>query len=144
MSQTKSGIVLADGERLVLELEAELWAISANPIAQVIGEIKKVIASILGFKKKGFLVITDKRVIEVSVQVACYIFTVGRQVKYVLPSSVKEIGYNRKASFGCFCPTFYLYYDAHTQCTSIQLKGAEEADAIKAANAFYDAIAAAN
>lgn len=31
----KSGIVLAENENLVMELEAELWATSQNPFAQI-------------------------------------------------------------------------------------------------------------
>ena len=35
MAELKSGIILQDGEELVAEIEAELWASSANPIAKV-------------------------------------------------------------------------------------------------------------
>ena len=39
MSKLKSGIVLSEGEELILEMEAELWASSSNIIARVIGAI---------------------------------------------------------------------------------------------------------
>jgi len=144
MAALKSGITLAENEKLVMEIEAELWASSSNPIAQFLGSLQRIFAAILGFKKKGFLVITDKRVVEISTQVACWCITVGRQIKYVLPSSVKEIGYTRSATCGCFCPAYYLYYESFTQRTPIMLKGADEAGALKAADAFYAAIKAAN
>ncbi|MDR0320262.1 MAG: hypothetical protein LBI28_02035, partial [Treponema sp.] len=126
MAALKSGILLAADEKLVMEIEAELWAISSNPIARLIGSIFRVIAMILGFKQKGYWVITDKRVVEVSLQIGCYCITMGRQVKYVLPSSVKEIGYNRTAACGCFCPAYHLYYQSFTQLSSVLLKGANE------------------
>jgi len=140
MAELKSGITLADNEKLVMEIEAELWAASSNPISQMFGSLRRIFAAILGFKQNGFLVITDKRVVEVKTIVRCWCITVGRFVKYVLPSSVKEIGYTRTATCGCFCPAFFLYYDSFTQRTSIQLKGADEAGAMKAADAFYAAI----
>ncbi|GHV79089.1 hypothetical protein AGMMS49944_08800 [Spirochaetia bacterium] len=140
MSALKSGIVLGEGENLVMELEAELWATSSNPIARFFGEVAKFIAKIFGTRISGFLVITDKRVCEVKTQIACYCFTVGRQVKYVLPSSVKEIGYDRSATFACCCPAYHLYYEGFTQRTSVLLKGVDEAGAKKAADAFYNAI----
>jgi len=143
MATLKSGITLAEGENLVMEIEAELWATSSNPIAQFMGNVSRIIALILGFKKKGFLVLTDKRVVEVTTQIQCWCVTVGRQVKYVLPSSVKEIGYTRKATCGCCCPVYFLYYESFTQLTKVQLKGADESGALKAANAFYAAITAA-
>ena len=140
MSTLASGVMLAENEKLVMEIEAELWAASSNPIAQFFGKVQRTIALILGFKKKGFLVITDKRVVEVTTRIRCWCITVGRQVKYVLPSSVKEIGYTRNATCGCFCPVYFLYYDSFTQRTSVQLKDADESGALKAANAFYAAI----
>lgn len=140
MATLASGLLLEENEKLVMEIEAELWAISSNPIARAIGGIYRVIAMILGFKLKGFWVITDKRVVEVSTQIACYVITTGRQVKYVLPSSVKEIGYNKTATCGFFCPAYHLYYESFTQRSSVLLKGADEAGAMKAANAFYAAI----
>lgn len=41
MAQLKSGLELKDGETLVMELEAELWATSANPFAQALGSIRR-------------------------------------------------------------------------------------------------------
>lgn len=55
----KSGIVLAENENLVMELEAELWATSQNPFAQIWGQIKKLIGLFFGIKREGFVVITD-------------------------------------------------------------------------------------
>ena len=140
MATLASGVMLAENEKLVMEIEAELWAASSNPIARFLGAILRILALILGYKKKGFLVITDKRVIEVGTQVACWCITVGRQVKYVLPSSVKEIGYTKSTTCGFFCPVYYLYYEGFTQLTRVQLKGADETGASKAADAFYAAI----
>ena len=53
MTKLKSGLQLNEGETLVMELQAELWATSSNPIAQLLGEIKKVFAMLLGFKQEG-------------------------------------------------------------------------------------------
>jgi len=136
----RSGVTLAENEQLALEIEAELWASSSNPIAQFIGRIRRFFALILGFKMKSFLVITDKRVIEIKTLIACWCITTGRWVKYVLPSSVKEVGYKRLATCCCCCPMYVLYYEGHTQYTRVQLKGANEAAAVQAANAFYAAI----
>ena len=127
-----------------MEIEAELWATSSNPIERFFAAIIKFVALIAGYRKKGFWVITDKRVVEVSVSILCWCIAAGREIKYVLPSSVKEIGYTRNATCGCFCPAYHLYYQSFTQLSSIMLKGANEAGAAKAADAFYAAITKAN
>ena len=76
MSDLKSGLILEDGESLVMEIEAELWATSSNPMAMALGQIEKSIAKILGRKVEGYLVITNKRVVEVSKEIVCYCFKI--------------------------------------------------------------------
>ena len=140
MATLSSGIMLEEEEKLIMEIEAELWASSSNPIARFFGAITKFVYMILGIRKNGFLVITDRRVVEVKAFIACWCINVGREIKYVLPNSVKEIGYTRTATCFCFCPAYYLYYESFTQRTDVMLKGADESGALKAANAFYAAI----
>ncbi|MBQ1661475.1 MAG: hypothetical protein II054_03135 [Treponema sp.] len=142
MAELKSGLVLEDGESLVMEIEAELWASSSNPIAMAFGKIAKLFAKILGYRVNGFLVITDRRVVEVSNTVQCYCVKAGRKVTYVLPSSVKEIGYTKEPTCGIFCPAYKLYYEGFTQRKEVLLAGADDASAQKAVDAFYKAISA--
>ena len=111
----------------------------------LIGTIVKFINLILGNKRQGFIVITNKRVVEVVQYKALWIFNVGKNLKYVLPSSVKEVGYTKEGTFcGCFCQSYNLYYDAFTQRTSVLLSNVDsEAEAQKVVDAFYKAISAA-
>jgi len=138
----KSGVVLDEDETLEVALEAELWAGSSNPIARFFGACARIISLILGTKKYGFIIITNKRILEVSKTTSCWIFNSGKEVKNVLPSSVTEVGYTAHGTFcGCLCQAYYLYYEACTQKTSILLKGANEEEAASVATAVYDLIA---
>ena len=140
----KSGLQLASNEKLVFEIEAELWAVGDGPIQRLIGLVLKLFYFICGQRVKAFLVITDKRVVEVATRVFFYCIPVEKRVSYVLPSSVKEIGWKKSPTICCFCPMYKLYYQGHTACTEIQLKDVDdEAGAMKIANAFYSAINAA-
>lgn len=142
MATLRSGIVLAENETLIAELEAELWATSSNPIAKLIGQVLKFINLLLGNKRKGYIVITDKRVVEIIQFQALWVFNVGKNVKYVLPSSVKEVGYLMEGTCcGCFCQAYTLYYDSFTQRTSVLLSDVDsDAGAQKLVDAFYKAI----
>lgn len=140
---TKSGLKLLESEHLVAEIEAELWAASANPLMRMIGAIQKFISRILGSRRTGFLVITNQRVVEISSSMACYCFEISREVKVVLPSSVKEVGYTKQATCGFFCPAFFLYYEGYTQRTLIQIKGGDDEHLNSLVNAFVAAIKAA-
>lgn len=144
MADLKSGIVLAPDEKLVVELEAELWATSQNPFAKIVGEIRRLCALLIGHKRHGFIVITDKRVVEVLQVKMCWVLNAGKSVKYVLPSSVKEVGYTKEGTCcGCFCQAYQLYYDAFTQRTTVLLPVNDEAEAQGVVDAFYKAISAA-
>ncbi len=143
MANLKSGLILNEGENLIMELEAELWASSSNPLAKLYGSVEKFLNLLIGNKRKGFVVITDKRVVEIIQYQALWVLNVGKNVKYVLPSSVKEVGYIKQGScFGCFCQSNFLYYDAFTQRTEVLLK-TDEAGAQKVVDVFYKAICSA-
>lgn len=143
MATLKSGLILGENEHLVVELEAELWATSSNPIALLIGNIVKFLNLLIGFKRKGYVVITDLRVVEIIQFKALWVLNTGKSVKYVLPSSVKEVGYTKEGTCcGCFCQAYNLYYDAFTQRTSVLLSDVDEAGAQKVVDAFYKAISA--
>ena len=144
MANLKSGLILGEDEHLVVELEAELWAASSNPIAQLIGAVVKFLNLLLGNKRQGYVVITDKRVVEIIQFKALWVLNTGKNVKYLLPSSVKEVGYIKEGTCcGCFCQSYNLYYDAFTQRTSVLLMDVDEAGALKVVDAFYKAISAA-
>lgn len=144
MANLRSGVVLNPDENLVMELEAELWATSANPIAKFIGSLRKLLSLLLGFKRKGFLVITDKRVVEIIQVKALWVFNMGKNVRYVLPSSVKEVGYYKEGTCcGCFCQAYHFYYESFTQRTSILLADVDNEDgAQRVVDSFYKAILA--
>ena len=140
----KSGVVLGENENLVMELEAELWATSQNPIAQIIGQIKKLIGLLFGIKREGYVVITDKRVVEVIQTKACWVLNTGKVVTYLMPNSIKECGYTKEGTVcGCFCQAYTFYYEAWTQQRSIILKDADEKEAQSVVDSFYKALLAA-
>ena len=53
MANLKSGLILGEDEKLVVELEAELWATSSNPIALLIGKIIKFIQTNASWKSSS-------------------------------------------------------------------------------------------
>ena len=98
MANLKSGLILNEGENLVMELEAELWASSQNPLAKLWGSIVKFFNLLLGNKRQGYVVITNQRVVEVIQFKALWVLNAGKNVKYLLPSSVKEVGYAKEGT----------------------------------------------
>jgi hypothetical protein len=144
MSKLYSNIDFLENENIIADVEAELWASSSNIIARVFGAIARIFALLFGIKKKGYVILTNKRVIEVRQNISCWCFNTGKEVKYVLPNSVKEVGYVKVGTVcGCFCQAYSLYYDAFTQRTVIQLKGMHEEETVALVNTFYNTIQSA-
>jgi hypothetical protein len=116
-----------------------LWATSSNPIAKFFGAIRRIIALIFGIKKEGYVVITDKRVVEVTRSKFFWVFDSGKVIRYLLPSSIKEVGYTKEGQFcGCLCQSYNLFYESFTQKTSVLLSSVDSEDgAQKVVDAFY-------
>jgi hypothetical protein len=144
MADLPSGFALAEGETLVMKIDVERMLPIYNPIARLISAIIKFILMILGFRKTGFLIITDKRVVEVWEQFGWWCINLWREISYIKPNSVKEVGFSRRNTCGCCCPVYCLYYKAHTHRSYLKMKGADESTVLKTAEAFYTAIEHAN
>jgi len=139
---SKSGVKLDDGEQIVVELEAELYARSANPFAQAAGSLLRLLDRIFGNKNSVFVVVTNKRIIELREHKVCYVFVTQRVVLNVLPQNVLDVGYERKAMIGCCCPAYTIFYNCHSGGRELMVRGLNEDGAAKAAKTFFDAILA--
>jgi hypothetical protein len=122
-----------------MELEAEMWADGSSIIQKAVGQIRKLIGSILGFKRDGFIVVTNKRVVEIVQFKAFFVLNQGRCVKILTPGSIKEVGYTKEGQFcGCLCQSYNLFYESFTQKTSVLLSSVDSEDgAQKVVDAFY-------
>ena len=121
----KSGLVLEEGEEVVFELKVSFW--------------RHWWELLLLKRKHGYLVITNKRVAEVYNNYVCWCISTSRKIKFVLPKSVCEVGYQRA---GCLCKSTFLYYQALTQKTAFEVDN--EKTAVKLVEAFYKVINAAS
>lgn len=138
---TKSGIILDDGEQVVQEVEAEFYATSSNPLAKLFGIIAQFINLILGNKEKAFLVITNKRIFVTATSVRLYCITAGKNISYILPSSVQEIGYVKSSTCWFFCPAYDFYYKTTMRMLRFQVKEFDEKQMKKLVDDFYGTLA---
>ncbi|HNH09414.1 MAG TPA: hypothetical protein PK683_13015, partial [Leptospiraceae bacterium] len=99
----KIKIDLLPGEEMLFELEADFWSRGNNPITKIVGNFFRIIAKIMGMRVRGFLTVTNKRIIETREDVICYCITSGRHTKVVTKESVKEVGYEMTKMCGLCC-----------------------------------------
>ena len=138
----KCNITPLEGENLIAEIAGEMWAASSNPIVRFFAFIDKILCFIFGFRKAGYLVLTDRRIIFIRKRVALWCFPLEAIIKSYLPQGISAVGYTRKGTcLGCFCPMFCLELTSISgEVITIQLKGATEKMAASYANTMYEAI----
>lgn len=134
-------IPLLPGEEIVFQLEGDVFGGGANPISQAIARINAFVSKILGTKIKATLVVTTQRVIEYREVINCWCVPVSRDFKVVLPHSIKEVGYHRVTTCGCF-PYFALYYQSMTQSTFFPVKDGSDEQLAGYVEKFYKAMKA--
>lgn len=117
----ESGIGLEAGEEVVFELKVTYG--------------RSWWQCLLGKKRQGFLVVTNNRIAEVYNEYTCHCCLASRDVKYVIPRSIMEVGYER---VGICCKHIEIYYEALTQKTSFVVESEETAR--KLVDAMYHVI----
>jgi hypothetical protein len=139
MTSLKSGVDLLENETLVLEMDAELYVTSSWLILRFIHGIIRFFAQILGFRKRGFLVVTNNRFVEVYNQIIFWVINIRKYVKSVPFEHIeKEIDYVKKGTFAFLFRAWQLYYNKRTQRrVYVILRGLDEREAHSAANVVY-------
>jgi hypothetical protein len=139
MTSLQSGVTLLENETLVLEMDAELYITSSCAILRFFHGIIRFFAQILGFKKRGFLVITNKRFVEVYNQIIFWVINIRKYVKSIPLERIEgEVDYVRKGTFAFLFRAYQLYYDKREKRRVYAiLRGLDEQDAHAAANAVY-------
>ncbi|MDR1306140.1 MAG: hypothetical protein LBK74_01020 [Treponema sp.] len=140
MAYLQSGFVLSDDETLALEINADLVITSSILPIRLLLEVLRVFTRILGFKKKGFLVVSNKRVAEIYCQRFLWFFHTRKTVRNVRLYNIREVSYVRKGYFLCFFRHYHLYYDRPFVRVYSILKGRNEEEVRRAANTFFLAI----
>jgi hypothetical protein len=143
MASLQSGLVLQDGESLRLEIKANLVVTSPFLPLRFVLEVIRHATLILGFRKEGYLVITNKRVSEIYRQRFLWFFYARKTVNNIRLYNIKEVDYTRKGTFAFFFRRFHLYYDRQFTRVYGILTGIGEEATQKAVNTFFTAISQA-
>lgn len=145
MVSLKSGFPLQESERLILEIESKLYMTSSwLPLRILWGMIRPAL-QILGFKRTGYLVATDKRFIEVYTQTIFWFIKIR---KWAVGISLKKIKGNvecvKKGRFLFFCRAYQVSYDKPClRRVYFILKGKEEDEAMKITSLLSQAVISA-
>jgi len=149
MVSLNSGFPLQKDERLIVEVESKLYMTSPCFLLRFIWGMIRPCLQILGFGRTGYLIVTDKRLIEYYVQKIFWFIRFRRYAESVSLKDIKNnIHYVKKGRFLFFCRAFQICYDRNS-CWGIPLtrvyfvlKGKEEEEANKIVSLLGEAVAA--
>jgi hypothetical protein len=141
MTPLKSGINLLDNETLIAEVDAGLYITSAFVILRFIQGFLRFIGLIFGFRKRGYLVITNKRFVEVYDQIIFWVLKIRKNVRSVpLCAIKKDVGCVKKGTFAFLFRSYQLYYERFWRRVYAVLRGLDEGEAYRITNAAYKAL----
>ena len=143
MTTLKSGFPLQDGERFVLEIESRLYMTSSFFIFRLLWDFIRPLLQILGFCRRGFLIVTDRRFIEVYSQKIFWIIKIRRNVKSIpLRNICGTVEIVRKGRFLFFARAYHIFYQRPCGCrVYCVLPGIELEEVYKMTNLLSETIA---
>jgi len=150
MVSLNSGFPLQKDERLIVEVESKLYMTSPYFLLRFIWGMIRPTLQILGIRKSGYLIVTDKRLIEYYVHTFFWFIKFRRYAESVSLKDVKmNVHYVKKGTFLFFCRAFQICYDRNSYICGFPLvrvyfilKGKEEEEANKIVSLIGDAVAA--
>ena len=144
MVTLKSGFPLSENEHLILEIESKLYMTGACLPLRFLWGIVRPFLQILGFRRTGYLIATDKRFVEMYTQTIFWFIKIRKFARSVsLKEITGNIEYVKKGTFLFFFRAYQISYDKHRQRVYFILNGKEEDEAQKIVNLLSRAVISA-
>ena len=105
-----SDVILIDGEKVVVALQTEMYAQSANLIENILAKIFGIFAKILGVKRTGQLTITDRRIILEQHQKIFWCFDTKAVFSTMMPNAIASVDYAFVGQVLCFCRKYVFSF----------------------------------
>jgi len=142
MASLNSGFPLLDDEQLVVEIESKLYMTSPWLLFRFIWGIVRPFLQILGFFRKGYLIATNKRIVEYYTQTIFWFIKIRKFAECVSLKKIKgNIHWTKKGSFLFFCRTYQICYNkSWLYRVYFNLKGKSEEEATKIVNLLNRAV----
>lgn len=119
-------IQLLPGEEIAFELEADLIKSGTSPIQVMIARAAFFIGKIFGTTAKTKLIVTTKRVVQVTNLITCYCIPTKSMFQVIMPNSVKEVGYYVESALFGICKTYMFYYQGLSESNAFFIKSGSD------------------
>lgn len=118
-------IKLAEGEEILQQVEGDANTLASGPLAKVLSMVTSLLDKLLGKSRKVLILITNKRIIELSTEKVLWVFDKGVVVTNYTPRSINYVGYALVKDWLIF-NTHYFILSTISAETKIIFKGKKE------------------
>jgi hypothetical protein len=109
-------------ENVLTYIEGNAWNDNPNPFARIATFFIKLISILFGIKKRSYLVVTDKRVVQIDKNKVFWFITVSVGVFSHNKSTIQTVGWEMASAY-LFFKKYYLIIVNHNQRLKITYKG---------------------
>jgi len=118
-------IALTDGEELLREIEGDAYNMDSSPIARLLGTVIRFISVIFGYRKKVYIIVTNKRVIKLEFDKMFWVLDKGVRAMSITPRAIKSVGYAFIRNWLIF-KTRYFVMNSDEEYVFIKFKGNQD------------------
>lgn len=118
---------LETGESVLCDLQGNAYNVSPNIFARITGLLEKLVSIIFGCPKTAHVIVTDRRVIVIEVQMMFWVYLASVTAKSLMPRSIGSMGYQFARSL-IFFRSHYLEFSQGGTATLV--KSAEGKDRV--------------
>jgi hypothetical protein len=98
-----------DGESILTQIEGNSWNSSPNPIVSLIASLIKLIMTILGVKRRTYIIVTNLRIVKVAKQFLFWGLLTGNvDVLTLNKTTIQSVGYSMRSSWVIFRKWYFV------------------------------------
>ena len=118
-------IKLSEGEEILQQVEGDANTLASGPLAKVISIITNLLDKVLGRSRKVLILITNKRIIELSTEKVFWKFDKGVNVVNYTPRAINYVGYALVKDWLVFNTNYFVLSTISAE-TKVIFKGKKE------------------
>jgi len=137
-----ASIEMLEGEKIIWENDADQWFVSSNLLVKILATIGKFFSFICGIRKKGHVIVTNKRLVYKSNGYFLWCIQNSTNIDSIYLNHIASLSYGYEASFLCFCKSKVVkIFSTGSFNTQFVFKGISEQDLERRVNEMSSIIA---
>lgn len=124
-----ASLEMMEGEKIIWENDADQWFVSSNLMVKILANIGKFLSLLVGVRKKGHVVFTNKRLVYKANGYFLWCIQNSSNIDSIYMKHISSMSYGYEASFLCFMKSKVIkVFSTGSFNTQFVFKGISEQD----------------